>query len=85
MRTENLASKKKEVKVSTSSYSLESISGRDTIKADKHLAAARRTFQLRSSSSVYSLALSLQRCISYRSNITSQDLCLNWNAFNYPI
>ena len=45
----------------TSSYSFESSSGRDTINAAKHLAAARRTFQLTSSSSVYSFALSLQQ------------------------
>lgn len=50
----------------TSSYSFESISGRDTIKAAKHLAAALRTFQLASSSSVYSFALSLQLDIVFQ-------------------
>lgn len=43
----------------TSSYKFESISGRETINAARHFAAALRTFQLTSSSSVYSLALSL--------------------------
>lgn len=52
--------KSTKIQFGTSSYSLESISGRETIKAAKHLAAALRTFQLTSSSSVYSLALSLQ-------------------------
>jgi hypothetical protein len=40
-----------------SRYRLDSISGRETIIADKHLAAALLTFQLASSSSVYSSAL----------------------------
>jgi hypothetical protein len=44
----------------TSSYRFASTSGRETINAAKHLAAALRTFQLASSSSVYSFALSLQ-------------------------
>jgi hypothetical protein len=37
------------------------ISGRDTIIADRHFDDALRTFQLASSSSVYSFALSLEQ------------------------
>jgi hypothetical protein len=45
----------------TSRNIFDNISGRDTIIADRHFADALRTFQLASSSSVYSFALSLEQ------------------------
>uniref|UniRef100_A0A0A9DAA7 Uncharacterized protein n=1 Tax=Arundo donax TaxID=35708 RepID=A0A0A9DAA7_ARUDO len=57
-----------------SRYIFDNISGRDTIIADRHFADALRTFQLASSSSVYSFALSSSSSSSWPSSSVSSSM-----------